>query len=101
MIKKTAQAALLNTLRQKLASKGVQAYVLPKTDEFMSAYIPKEKDKLYKLTNFTGSNGMVIVYADGVMNDDEKKSQRKPLFITDSRYKLQASLELDKDLFDI
>ena len=71
-----------------------------KTDEFMSAYIPKEKDKLYNLTNFTGSNGMVIVYADGVMNDD-KKSQRKPLFITDSRYKLQASLELDKDLFDI
>jgi len=100
MIKKTAQAVLLSSLRQKLASKGVQAYVLPKTDEFMSAYIPKEKDKLYNLTNFTGSNGMVIVYADGVMND-EKKSQRNPLFITDSRYKLQASLELDNDLFDI
>jgi Xaa-Pro aminopeptidase len=88
MIKKTAQAILLKSLRQKLASKGVQAYVLPKTDEFMSAYIPKEKDKLYKLTNFTGSNGMVIVYADGVMYEDGKKAQRKPLFITDSRYKL-------------
>ena len=53
----------------------------------MSAYITKEKDKLYQLTNFTGSNGMVIVYAYGVKNEDTG-NQRKPLFITDSRYKL-------------
>ena len=83
-----------------MKQRGISAYVLPKADEFMSAYLPKDKDKVYKLTKFTGSNGMVVVYADGVVQEDGI-TQRKPLFITDSRYKLQSSLEVDKNLFDI
>jgi Xaa-Pro aminopeptidase len=45
-----------------MASKGIQAYIVPKNDEYMSSYIPKDKDRLYKLTNFTGSNGLAIVF---------------------------------------
>ncbi len=83
---------VLDNLRKLMASKGIQAYIVPKNDEYMSSYIPKDKDRLYKLTNFTGSNGLAIVF---------QSQQKKPVFITDSRYKLQAKLEIDQELFEI
>ncbi len=64
----------------------MQAYIVPKNDEFFSAYVPKNKDRLFKLTNFTGSNGMAIVFAQSVLDQDD--NPRKPIFITDSRYKI-------------
>ncbi len=33
--------------------------------------------------------------------DPKTNQPRKPLFITDNRYKLQSSLEVDQSLFDI
>ena len=78
----------------------MQAYIVPKNDEFFSGYLAKEKDRLYQLTNFTGSNGMAIVFSPKVM-DPKTNQPRKPIFITDNRYKLQSSLEIDKSLFDI
>lgn len=69
-----------------MSEHGVHAYIVPKNDEFFSTYIPRERDRLYKLTNFTGSNGMAIVFAQTVL--DAEDNPRKPIFITDSRYKL-------------
>ena len=43
-----------------------------------------DNDRLQRLTNFTGSNGAVIVFTD-----------KKPVFITNSRYKLQSQMEVD------
>jgi Xaa-Pro aminopeptidase len=62
-----------------LKQHNLSAYVLPKNDEFMSSYLSKSKDRLFKITNFSGSAGTIIIFAD-----------MKPVFITDSRYKLQA-----------
>ncbi len=50
----------------------------------------KQNDRLQRLTNFTGSNGAAIVF-----------TERKSVFITDSRYKLQSELEIDSSLFDL
>ena len=67
----------LEKLRASMQIKNIQAYIIPKNDEFMSHDIPKDRDRLFKLTNFTGSNGLAIVF-----------SKAKPIFITDNRYKL-------------
>jgi len=42
------------------------------------------------LTGFTGSAGTAVVFAEG-----------KSLFVTDSRYDLQAESEVDTEMFDI
>ena len=49
-----------------------------------------DNDRLQRLTNFTGSNGAVIVFTD-----------KKPVFITNSRYKLQSQMEVDQNLFEL
>ena len=77
----------LNRLKQLLKS---QSYLLPKNDEYMCHTLPKHKDRLRALTNFSGSNGYVVIHT-------AKKSQ----FVTDSRYDLQAFKEVDSVEFDI
>ncbi|CDW73923.1 x-pro aminopeptidase [Stylonychia lemnae] len=56
----------------------------------MSHDMSKDQDRLYKLTNFTGSNGLAIVFQN-----------RKPIFMTDNRYKLQSQQEINPDEFEI
>ena len=58
----------------------------------MNTNLPEHKDRLRKLTNFSGSNGYTIITAD-----ESQKSQ----FVTDSRYEIQVASELDASLFDI
>ena len=58
----------------------MQAYIVPKNDEFFNTSLKRQEDRLYKLTNFTGSNGLAVIFAD--------PNDKKSLFITDSRYKL-------------
>jgi len=42
---------------------------------------------------------LAIVFSPTVLGEDH--APRKPIFITDSRYKLQSSMEVDQTLFDI
>ena len=62
-----------------MKKKNLQAYILPKNDEFMNTNLPEHKDRLQSLTNFTGSNGYTIITAD-----ETEKAQ----FVTDSRYEI-------------
>jgi hypothetical protein len=48
---------------------------VPKNDEYFNSSIKLKDDKLYKISNFTGSAGTAIIFAN-----------RKGRFITDSRY---------------
>jgi hypothetical protein len=52
----------------------------------MSHNLPLNKDRLQKLTGFSGSSGYAVISA----HEDEKST-----LVTDSRYELQAGLELD------
>eukprot|EP00347_Sterkiella_histriomuscorum_P004031 403362008 len=56
----------------------------------MSHDIAKNKDRLFQLTNFTGSSGLAIVFRN-----------HKPVFITDNRYKIQSQIEVDEQVFEI
>ena len=62
------KGTLLKQVKQAIDKRGVQAYIVPKNDEFFSGYMSKEKDRLYQLTNFTGSNGMAVVFSPNVID---------------------------------
>ena len=62
-----------------MRQRNLQAYILPKNDEFMNTNLSEHADRLRALINFTGSNGYAIITA----NETEKNQ-----FVTDSRYEI-------------
>ena len=73
----------LAELRKQLKAHGVDAFVQPLHDEFMSEYPPACNQRIAFLTGFSGSAGTVVVAAD------------KAAFLTDGRYTLQAAKQVD------
>jgi len=62
----------------------INAYIIPKNDEFFSEYVQEKKDNLRFVTNFTGSFGFALI----LKNDNY-------LFV-DGRYTLQAKFQSGK-----
>jgi Xaa-Pro aminopeptidase len=81
-------AERLARLRAALAEQGVDGLILPLTDEHGSEYLPASARRLAWLTGFTGSAGLLIVLPE-----------RAAVFV-DGRYTLQATAELDAELFE-
>jgi len=73
----------INNLKKTFKKLKIDAYVIPKNDEFFSEY--SKNDKLKKISNFSGSAGYAIIL--------EKKNY---LFV-DGRYTVQAKLESGKN----
>ena len=73
----------LTRLRETLAARGLQAFLIPRADAHQSEYTPPHDERLAWLTGFTGSAGLAIVLA-----------QEAALF-TDGRYTLQAPQQID------
>jgi Xaa-Pro aminopeptidase len=76
-------AARVAALRAELAARGVHGFVIPRSDEHQSEYVPPSAERLAWLTGFTGSAGMAVILAD-----------RAALFV-DGRYTLQAPAQTD------
>lgn len=51
----------LAALRQRLASRGCDALVIPRADEHLGEYIPAHNERLSWATGFTGSAGMAVI----------------------------------------
>lgn len=68
----------LQALREELARRDVDAFVIPRADEYLGEYIPKHNERLRWVTGFTGSAGMAVILAD-----------RAAMF-TDGRYTVQV-----------
>jgi Xaa-Pro aminopeptidase len=81
--------ARLERLRQELAARGLDGFIVPRADEHQGEYVPPRGQRLAWLTGFTGSAGMAIVLRD-----------RAALFV-DGRYTLQAATQVDTGLFEI
>src|SRR5438477_2597160 len=79
----------LARLRQELASRGLDGFIVPRADEHQGEYVPPRGQRLAWLTGFTGSAGLAIVLRD-----------RAALFV-DGRYTLQAAAQVDTDSFEI
>ena len=74
----------IKKLKQLLNYYNLDGYIVPKNDEYFSEYIPKSKDKLKFISNFTGSYGFALVM------------KNKSYLFVDGRYKLQAKNESGK-----
>ena len=72
----------IKILRNKFNNLGIDGYIVPKNDEFFSEY--SNKDRLNKISNFTGSAGYAVVLKN-----------INYLFV-DSRYTIQANIESGK-----
>jgi len=78
----------INKLRKLFSYYGLDGYIVPKNDEFFGEYIPRDKDKLKYISNFSGSYGFALIL-----------KKRNYLFV-DGRYTLQAKIQSGK-LFKI
>ena len=81
--------ARLEKLRQKLGDMGLDGFILPRTDEFQSEFLPACSEHLSWLTGFTGSAGLAIILMD------------KAVVMSDGRYTIQLADQIDGNLFDV
>ncbi|MBW0280639.1 aminopeptidase P family protein [Shewanella xiamenensis] len=77
----------LVAIRSELANANLDAFIIPRADEYLGEYVPEHNERLYWATDFTGSAGMAIVLKD------------KAAIFTDGRYTVQVRLQVDANLF--
>lgn len=75
----------LAALREELAKRGLDGYVVPRADVHQNEYVPDCEERLAFLTGFTGSAGVCVVLPD-----------QAALFV-DGRYTLQAPAQVHAD----
>ncbi len=80
--------ARLAALREELARRGLDGFVIPISDEHLSEYVGTYAQRLAWLTGFGGSAGSVAVLKD-----------RAAIFV-DGRYTLQVRDQVDGRLYD-
>lgn len=78
----------LAALRAVLREQGADGFVLMRTDEHGSEYLPRHAERLAWLTGFTGSAAQAVVLMD------------KAAVFSDGRYTVQLEQEVDASLFD-
>jgi Xaa-Pro aminopeptidase len=81
-------AARLAALRAELERQGVDGFVLQRTDQHGSEYLPEGEERLAWLTGFTGSAGQAVVLRD------------KAAVFSDGRYTVQLGQQVDAALFE-
>ena len=77
----------LARLRDELASRGLDGFVVPHEDEYLNEYVRPAEARLEWLTGFTGSAGVAVVLA------------RDAAVLSDARYTAQIRRECAGDLF--
>ena len=85
----TEGSARTRQLQARLTELGLDAFVVPRSDEHMGEYVPASAERLMWLTGFTGSAGMAII------------GRRFATLFVDGRYTLQAGTQVDPKLFEI
>ena len=81
-------AERLRRLRAELRARGVDGFVLMRTDEHGSEYLPGYAERVAWLTGFTGSAAQAVVLPE-----------RAAVF-SDGRYTMQLAQEVDASLFE-
>ncbi|MCK9541210.1 MAG: aminopeptidase P family protein [Novosphingobium sp.] len=80
--------ARLDALRKELATRGLDGFVIPISDEHMSEYVGAYAQRLAWLTGFGGSAGTAVVLTDASL------SPAAAMFV-DGRYTLQVRDQVD------
>ena len=82
------RADRLRGFRDALRERGVDGFVLMRTDEHGSEYLPGYAERVAWLTGFTGSAAQAVVLMDGAA------------VLSDGRYTVQLEQEVDPALFE-
>ena len=85
---KPDHAGRLRRLRDALRERGVDGFVLMRTDEHGSEYLPGYAERVAWLTGFTGSAAQAVVTMDAAT------------VLSDGRYTVQIAQEVDAALFE-
>ena len=88
LLQKSASAARLALLRGEMARRGLDAFLVPRSDEYQGEYVAPYAERLSWLTGFSGSAGLAIVLAG-----------RAAIFV-DGRYTVQVRDEVNVKLFE-
>jgi len=80
--------ARVAALRAELKRRGVDGFLVPRSDEHQGEYVPKRAERLSWLTGFTGSAGLAAVLME------------KAAVFVDGRYTLQVRNQTDTTLFE-
>src|SRR4029077_8005510 len=81
-------APRLAALRAELKRRGLDGFLVPRSDAHQGEYVPKRDERLAWLTAFTGSAGASVVLLD------------KAAVFVDGRYTLQIRQQTDTKLFE-
>src|SRR5271163_2167758 len=81
-------APRLASLHAELKARGLDGFLVPRSDEHQGEYVPKRAERLAWLTSFTGSAGSAVVLKD------------KAAIFVDGRYTLQVRKQTDTSLFE-
>ncbi len=82
-------AERLASVRAQMADLNLDAFVIPRADEYLGEYLPAQNERMLWISNFTGSAGVVIVLRE-----------RAAIFV-DGRYTVQVRRQVSEDLFEI
>lgn len=77
----------LDAIRSEMAKNNLDAFIIPRADEYLGEYVPERNERLQWVSEFTGSAGMAIVLKESAA-----------IFI-DGRYTVQVKLQVDGKLF--
>lgn len=80
------QSRLL-AIREYLHQHNLDAFIIPRADEYLGEYVPVRNERLHWATGFTGSAGMAIVLKDSAA------------IFTDGRYTVQVRQQVNGELF--
>ena len=78
----------LQAIRQEMAAANLDAFLVPREDEYLGEYVPARNERLAWVSGFAGSAGMVIVL------------KNKAAIFVDGRYTLQARQQVPTDHFE-
>jgi Xaa-Pro aminopeptidase len=84
-----AVAGRIQSLRAELQLRGLDGFVVPRSDQHQGEYVPPCDERLAWLTGFTGSAGAAVVLAD------------KAALVVDGRYTIQAGAQTDTAVVEI
>ncbi|MSO92427.1 MAG: aminopeptidase P family protein [Rhodospirillales bacterium] len=79
----------LRSLRVELKRRGLDGFIVPRSDEHQGEYVARRSERLAWLTGFSGSAGIAIVL------------KRKAAVFVDGRYTLQGIAEIDLGLYEL
>ncbi len=78
----------LDLVRQEMAKHDIDAYIVPRADEYLGEYVPPQNERLHWISGFSGSAGMVIILKDTAA-----------IFV-DGRYTIQVRQQVPADAFE-